>query len=105
LKPTDDRVAVASSLYTANENSIKTAAAIAPAVASTIDAKAVEDDIKTFAESSKVLMKALDGISQIHPFIAGNYRGKFEILGVMTCQLYSYRSGRQGCDYFGAQAP
>jgi hypothetical protein len=105
LKPTDARVTDGSSLYTANENSIKTAAAIAPAVASTIDAKAIEDDIKTFAESSKVLMKALNEISQIHPFIAGNYRGTlyFPKNPRLTCHLYSYCSGLQGCDNFGAQ--
>ena len=103
LKTTDDRVAVAG-LYNVNENSIKTVAAV---VSTVVDAKAIEDHIKTFAEGSKVLMKALDEISKIHPFIAGNYCGKFCISGIprMTCRLYSYRSGLQSCDYFGAQAP
>lgn len=37
------------------------------------DIQSIENGIKTFAEGSKVLMAALDGIAQVHPFIAGKY--------------------------------
>jgi hypothetical protein len=37
---------------------------------SNIDVKAIEEHVRGFAESSKVLMNALDEVSKIHPFIA-----------------------------------
>lgn len=37
---------------------------------SKIDVKAIEEHVRGFAESSKVLMNALDDVAKIHPFIA-----------------------------------
>lgn len=31
----------------------------------------IEDDIRGFAESSKVLMSLLDEVAKIHPFVGG----------------------------------
>ena len=61
--------ALSSNFYEANETSIKTTA---PAVASAVGTMAIENGVRSFSEGSKILMKALDGISQVHPFIAGN---------------------------------
>ncbi|KAG8826888.1 hypothetical protein FRC17_008058 [Serendipita sp. 399] len=38
-------------------------------VATAVNFKAIEDGIKTFAETSEVLMKALDAVASIHPVI------------------------------------
>jgi hypothetical protein len=64
------RAALSSNFYEANETSIKTTV---PAVASAVGTMAIENGVRSFAESSKILMKALDGISQVHPFIASNH--------------------------------
>ncbi|KAG8814728.1 hypothetical protein FRC19_001553, partial [Serendipita sp. 401] len=42
---------------------------VVSAVATTVNIKAIEDGIKSFAESSQVLMKALDAVSQVHPAV------------------------------------
>jgi hypothetical protein len=36
-----------------------------------IDGKTIEESVRGFAESSKVLMSALDQVAKIHPFVAG----------------------------------
>lgn len=38
-------------------------------MAGAIDVKAIEDNISGWAESSKVLMKVLDEVAKVHPFI------------------------------------
>lgn len=37
---------------------------------STVDGKAIAENVRGFVESSKVLMNALDEVAKIHPFIA-----------------------------------
>jgi hypothetical protein len=39
-------------------------------VASNVNVKAIEEHVRGFAESSKVLMNALDNVAKIHPFVA-----------------------------------
>jgi hypothetical protein len=39
--------------------------------AGTADFKSLEDNVRGFSEASQVLMKALDEVTKIHPFIAG----------------------------------
>lgn len=55
--------------YTANQATIKAAAA----GFSSIDNKTIENAISTFSESVKVVMQGLDGLAQVHPFIAGKF--------------------------------
>jgi len=43
--------------------------AMVDAARATVDGKAIEDHIRGFVESSKVLMSALDEVAKIHPFI------------------------------------
>ena len=70
LKPTESPLlTTGSSFYNRNEGALKSSA---PLVGDAIDVNTIENGIKTFAESSKVLMKALDAISEVHPFIAGD---------------------------------
>jgi hypothetical protein len=38
-----------------------------------LDPKAIERNIGRFAETSKVLMKGLDVLGQLHPFINGTH--------------------------------
>ena len=71
LKPVDFlHGTLSSNFYEANETSIKTTV---PAVASAVGTMAIDNGVRSFSEGSKILMKALDGISQVHPFIAGNH--------------------------------
>ncbi|KAJ7151760.1 hypothetical protein C8R43DRAFT_886602, partial [Mycena crocata] len=54
--------------YTANATTISSAAtALASAV--NLDMKGIENTITTFAETSAVLMKGLDALGQVHPFV------------------------------------
>lgn len=40
-------------------------------IANAIDFKSIEDNVRSFAESSTILMKALDEVAKLHPFIGG----------------------------------
>lgn len=63
MKPMNSTyIATAAGFYAANAPAIK-------AVTSAVDTKSIENGINAFAVGSKVLMKALDGIAQVHPFI------------------------------------
>lgn len=53
--------------YTANRAVITTAAA----GFASLDNKTIDSAISGFTESVKVVMKGLDGLSQVHPFIGG----------------------------------
>ncbi|KAJ7657340.1 hypothetical protein DFH06DRAFT_991084, partial [Mycena polygramma] len=54
--------------YTANSATISTAAsALSSAV--NLDVKSIENTISTFAETSAVLMKGLDALGSVHPFV------------------------------------
>jgi hypothetical protein len=56
--------------YTANSAMINTAAnALASAV--NLDVKSIESTMTTFSETSAVLMKGLDALGQVHPFVGG----------------------------------
>lgn len=58
--------------YTANAATISTAAgALASAV--NLDVKSIEATITSFAETSAVLMKGLDALGQVHPFVGSSY--------------------------------
>jgi hypothetical protein len=37
----------------------------------TVDVAKLDENLRGFAESSKVLMSVLDGVATIHPFISG----------------------------------
>jgi hypothetical protein len=37
---------------------------------STVDGKAIEENVRGFVENSKILMGALDEVAKIHPFIS-----------------------------------
>ncbi|KAJ6530320.1 hypothetical protein B0H19DRAFT_482579 [Mycena capillaripes] len=52
--------------YTANQSAIDSAGS---ALASDLNVKSLENAITTFAETSKVLMKGLDVLGQLHPFV------------------------------------
>ncbi|KAJ7131765.1 hypothetical protein C8R43DRAFT_895670, partial [Mycena crocata] len=54
--------------YAANSVTI-TSAASALASAVNLDVKSIENTITTFAETSAVLMKGLDALGQLHPFV------------------------------------
>ncbi|KAJ7457844.1 hypothetical protein FB451DRAFT_1509189 [Mycena latifolia] len=54
--------------YTANASTISSAAS-ALASAANIDVKSIENTITTFAETSAVVMKGLDALGQLHPFV------------------------------------
>ncbi|KAF7974234.1 hypothetical protein HWV62_13116 [Athelia sp. TMB] len=55
-----------SDFYAQNSDAIKSAA---NAVAQGIDLGAIEDDIRGFAESSRVLMSLLDEVAKVHPVV------------------------------------
>jgi hypothetical protein len=58
--------------YTANSATItSTAGALASAV--NLDVKSIENTITMFAETSAILMKGLDALGQLHPFVGGSY--------------------------------
>lgn len=66
MKPMNSNyIATAADFYATNAPAIKAV------VTSEVDIQSIENGIKTFAEGSKVLMATLDGIAQVHPFIAG----------------------------------
>ncbi|KAJ7034088.1 hypothetical protein C8F04DRAFT_956948, partial [Mycena alexandri] len=54
--------------YTANSTAINSAGS-ALASAANLDVKSIENTITTFAETSAVLMKGLDALGQLHPFV------------------------------------
>jgi hypothetical protein len=54
--------------YTANSAVISSAAG-ALASAANLDVKSIESTITTFAETSAVLIKGLDALGQLHPFV------------------------------------
>ena len=56
------------------QNNPGTIASAITGIASEIDLKMVEDQIKRFGESSKILMSALDEVAKVHPFIGGACR-------------------------------
>ncbi|KAG9021033.1 hypothetical protein FS842_006848 [Serendipita sp. 407] len=59
--------ATASAFVGANSTAVQEVVSTAAAA---INVKAIEDGIKSFAESSKVIMNALDSVSQIHPVVS-----------------------------------
>ncbi|KAF8843364.1 hypothetical protein BDN67DRAFT_924335 [Paxillus ammoniavirescens] len=62
---------VTTAFYNSHTAAIKDGAAkVTDALNNTATIKAVEDNIRTFAESSKALMKILDEVAKIHPVIA-----------------------------------
>ncbi|KAJ7090797.1 hypothetical protein B0H15DRAFT_836939 [Mycena belliarum] len=54
--------------YTANAATISSAAG-ALALAVNVDVKSIENTITTFAETSAVMIKGLDALGQLHPFV------------------------------------
>jgi hypothetical protein len=55
-----------------NEASIElTVKKIAVEASSVVNAKALEDGIISFSEGSKILMRSLDAVAAVHPFIGG----------------------------------
>ncbi|KAJ7762637.1 hypothetical protein B0H16DRAFT_1311844, partial [Mycena metata] len=64
--------------YTANSSAISSAGN-ALASAANLDVKSIENTITTFAETSAVLMKGLDALGQLHPFV--------EVVAVMAFKL------------------
>lgn len=42
-------------------------------VSNNAEVQAIEESVRGFAESSKVLINALDEVSKLHPFIAGDF--------------------------------
>jgi len=50
------------------ESTVKEIAVVA---SSAMDVKAVEDGILGFVEGTKILMKGLDAVAALHPFIGG----------------------------------
>jgi hypothetical protein len=44
---------------------------VAVAASAAIDLNAVEEGIRGFVEGTKILMKALDEVAKLHPFIGG----------------------------------
>lgn len=59
---------------TDNQTSIEsTVKKIAVEASSVVNAKALEDGIISFAEGSKILMRGLDAVATVHPFIGGRY--------------------------------
>ena len=68
-EPTDSGFySTGSDFYAQNSDAIKSAA---NAVAQGIDLVAIEDDIRGFAESSRVLMSLLDEVAKVHPVVGG----------------------------------
>ncbi len=60
-------LAFVNQFYAANQATIQQAAA----GFSSLDNKTIENAISTFTESAKVVMKGLDALGQVHPFIGG----------------------------------
>ncbi|KAJ7140785.1 hypothetical protein C8R44DRAFT_237363 [Mycena epipterygia] len=68
LGKANDAYDTLNTFYTANAATISSAAgALASAV--NLDVKSIENTITTFAETSAVLMKGLDALGQLHPFV------------------------------------
>ncbi|KAF9242644.1 hypothetical protein BU15DRAFT_60359 [Melanogaster broomeanus] len=62
---------VVTTFYNNNATAIKDSAVkVTDALNNTAAIKAVEDNIRAFGESSKVLMKMLDEVAKVHPFVA-----------------------------------
>jgi hypothetical protein len=64
--------------YTANSATI-TSAAGSLAAAVNLDVKSIENTITTFAETSAILMKGLDALGQVHPFVGGAFSQYFTV--------------------------
>jgi hypothetical protein len=56
------------------ESTVKKIAVVASSV---VNAKALEDGIISFAEGSKILMRGLDAVAAVHPFIGGRVKFHF----------------------------
>lgn len=65
-------LAFVNQFYAANQATIQAAAA----GFSSLDNKSIENAISTFTESAKVVMKGLDALGQVHPFIGGMSRNR-----------------------------
>lgn len=59
---------MANNVYSDDTNSI---GSNITATANSLGLKTIEDDVRGFAESSKILMSLLDDVARIHPFVAG----------------------------------
>lgn len=68
--------------YSANSATI-TSAAGSLAAAVNLDVKSIENTITTFAETSAVLMKGLDALGQVHPFVGGAFSRYFTVPNLM----------------------
>jgi hypothetical protein len=70
--------------YTANSATITSVTS-----AVNLDVKSIESSIKTFAETSAVLMKGLDALGSVHPFVGSSYFPEISLyLGIiMRLQL------------------
>ena len=88
----------AQGFYQNNSNTFNSSA---NAVAASLDFPAVENQIRGFAESSRVLMKILDEVQTIHPFIGGM---SATYLFVYVNTDSSGGSGFQGCRHLGTEA-
>jgi hypothetical protein len=73
-KPKSPYLPIAKDLYSQNGKAITSvASAVTNGAAGhiVIDMEAIEAKVKTFAETSKVLMKVLDEVAKVHPFVEG----------------------------------
>ncbi|KZP16055.1 hypothetical protein FIBSPDRAFT_934791, partial [Athelia psychrophila] len=68
IEPTESGYySTATDFYAQNEAGIKSAASD---IAKSINLEAIQDDIRGFAESSRVLMSLLDEVAKLHPVVA-----------------------------------
>jgi hypothetical protein len=80
LNDAEDRVLEQSSYFSAGQTFLadnsalvnSTGKNVASAIAASSELKSIEESVRGFAESSKVLMNVLDDISKLHPFIGGS---------------------------------
>lgn len=63
---------------------------MAIATSAAMDAKAVERGVLDFVENTKVLMKGLDEVAKLHPFVAGRFSHFF----LKNCKSDRGYSGR-----------
>ncbi|KAG8806128.1 hypothetical protein FRC19_007457 [Serendipita sp. 401] len=68
--PNNSTYYATASAFVKDEKNATTVQEVVSTAAAVINVKSIEDGIKSFAESSKVIMNALDSVSQIHPVIS-----------------------------------
>jgi hypothetical protein len=80
--PESPLLPLAKDFYSDNKDSFTSiTGAITGGAAAHIDLGAIEAKVKVFEEASKVLMKGLDEVAKVHPFVGGSkffsYRNPF----------------------------